>query len=370
MERSFLSSSEELIDEARNGRMFILVDDEDRENEGDLVIPAQMATPDAINFMATHGRGLICLALTGKRVEQLQLELMSRHNRTRHETAFTTSIEAKHGVTTGISAADRARTVSVAIDASKGPEDIVTPGHIFPLVAKDGGVLIRAGHTEAAVDVARLAGLNPSGVICEIMREDGTMARMDDLVAFAQRHGLKIGTIRDLIAYRLKKDHLVEQTGEAPFESQWGGRWTARSFLNKATGTEQLALVKGEIDPDRPTLVRMHQLSLFADAFAEADPRSSMLRNAMRMIAEEGTGVIVILNRRTPHIFSTLLNARTGRVEPKDMDQLRDYGGGAQILSALGIHDMILLTNTHHTPVALGGYGLKIVGERPIRLED
>ena len=370
VERGFLSSPEELIDEARNGRMFILVDDEDRENEGDLVIPAQMATPDAINFMAKHGRGLICLALAKQRVEQLGLGLMSRHNGTRHETAFTTSIEAKEGVTTGISAADRARTISVAIDAAKGPEHIVTPGHVFPLVAKDGGVLIRAGHTEAAVDVARLAGLNPSGVICEIMREDGTMARMDDLVAFAQRHGLKIGTIRDLIAYRLKKDHLVEQTGEAPFESQWGGRWTAKSFLNKATGTEQLALVKGEIDPDRPTLVRMHQLSLFADAFAEADPRSSMLRNAMRMIAEEGTGVIVILNRRTPHIFSTLLNARTGRVEPKDMDQLRDYGGGAQILSALGIHDMILLTNTHHTPVALGGYGLKIVGERPIRLED
>jgi 3,4-dihydroxy 2-butanone 4-phosphate synthase/GTP cyclohydrolase II len=370
MERGFLSSPEELIDEARNGRMFILVDDEDRENEGDLIIPAQMATPDAINFMATHGRGLICLALSSKRVEQLGLELMSRHNRTRHETAFTTSIEARDGVTTGISAADRARTVSVAIDASKGPEDIVTPGHIFPLVAKDGGVLIRAGHTEAAVDVSRLAGLNPSGVICEIMREDGSMARLDDLVAFAQRHGLKIGTIRDLIAYRLKKDHLVEQTGEAPFDSRWGGRWTAKSFLNKATGTEQLALVKGEIDSDRPTLVRMHQLSLFADAFGEADPRSGLLRGAMRIIGEEGAGVIVVLNRRTPSIFSTVLNARAGKAEPKDVDQLRDYGGGAQILSALGIHDMILLTNTHHTPVALGGYGLKIVGERPIPLED
>jgi 3,4-dihydroxy 2-butanone 4-phosphate synthase/GTP cyclohydrolase II len=370
MERGYLSSPEELIDEARNGRMFILVDDEDRENEGDLVIPAQMATPDAINFMATHGRGLICLALTARRVDQLGLELMSRHNRTRHETAFTTSIEAKDGVTTGISAADRARTISVAIDAGKGPEDIVTPGHIFPLVAKDGGVLIRAGHTEAAVDVARLAGLNPSGVICEIMREDGTMARMDDLVGFAQRHGLKIGTIRDLIAYRLKKDHLVEQTGEAPFESQWGGRWIAKAFLNKATGTEQLALVKGEIDPTRPTLVRMHQLSLFADAFGEADTRSAMLRSAMKMIGEEGAGVIVVLNRRTPHTFSTVLNARAGKTESKDMDQLRDYGGGAQILSALGIHDMILLTNTHYTPVALGGYGLTIVGERPIPLED
>src|SRR5215210_6805397 len=259
---SFLSSAEEIIDEARNGRMFILVDDEDRENEGDLIIPAQMATPAAINFMATHGRGLICLALTKQRVDQLGLDLMSRNNGTRHETAFTTSIEAKEGVTTGISAADRARTVSVAIDGSKGREDIVTPGHIFPLVARDGGVLIRAGHTEAAVDVARLAGLNPSGVICEIMRDDGTMARMDDLVAFAHVHGFKIGTIRDLIAYRLRKDRLVEQTAEARFASRWGGDWTAKTFLNKASGMEQIALVKGRVDPEQPTLVRMHGLSL------------------------------------------------------------------------------------------------------------
>ncbi|MEA3062416.1 MAG: 3,4-dihydroxy 2-butanone 4-phosphate synthase / cyclohydrolase [Sphingomonadales bacterium] len=363
MERGFLSSPEELIDEARNGRMFILVDDEERENEGDLVIPAQMATPDAINFMATHGRGLVCLALTRERVDQLGLELMSRHNGTRHETAFTTSIEAKDGVTTGISAADRARTVSVAIDASKGPEHIVTPGHVFPLVAREGGVLIRAGHTEAAVDVARLAGLNPSGVICEIMREDGTMARMDDLVAFAQRHGLKIGTIRDLIAYRLKKDHLVEQTAETSFESEWGGTWTAKAFLNKAVGRETVALVKGELDPSRPTLVRMHQLNLFADALGEASSRSGLLAGAMRAIAEEGAGVIVCLDRQAP--YSDILNARSGKA-PRDMDQLRDYGGGAQILSALGIHDMILLTNTHHTPIALEGYGLKIVAERPI----
>jgi 3,4-dihydroxy 2-butanone 4-phosphate synthase/GTP cyclohydrolase II len=370
MERGFLSSPEELIDEARNGRMFILVDDEDRENEGDLVIPAQMATPDAINFMAKNGRGLVCLALTRQRVETLGLELMSRNNGTRHETAFTTSIEAKEGVTTGISAADRARTVSVAIDAAKGRDDICTPGHIFPLVARDGGVLIRAGHTEAAVDVARLAGLNPSGVICEIMREDGTMARMDDLVAFAQLHGLKVGTIRDLIAYRLKKDHLVEQTGEASFESRWGGTWTARSFLNKALGTEQVALVKGKIDPSRPTLVRMHQLSLFADAFGEESGRGGMLRGAMKIIGEEGAGVIVVLNRAMPDALSAALNLRSGKAAAKGPDELRDYGGGAQILSALGVHDMILLTNTHHTPVALGGYGLAIVGERPIPLED
>ena len=216
--------------------MFILVDDEDRENEGDLVIPAQMATPDAINFMAKHGRGLICLALTKERVDQLGLQPMSRTNGTRLETAFTTSIEAQEGVTTGISAADRARTVSVAIDAAKGPEHIVSPGHVFPLVARDGGVLVRAGHTEAAVDVARLAGLNPSGVICEIMNEDGTMARMDDLFAFAQLHGLKIGTIRDLIAYRLRKDQLVEQTAEAQFESRWGGTWTAQHLPQQGLG--------------------------------------------------------------------------------------------------------------------------------------
>jgi 3,4-dihydroxy 2-butanone 4-phosphate synthase/GTP cyclohydrolase II len=370
MERGFLSSPEELIDEARNGRMFILVDDEDRENEGDLVIPAQMATPDAINFMAKHGRGLICLALTKQRVGQLGLELMSRNNGTRHETAFTTSIEAKEGVTTGISAADRARTVSVAIDASKGREDICTPGHIFPLVARDGGVLIRAGHTEAAVDVARLAGLNPSGVICEIMSEDGTMARMDDLVAFAQLHGLRIGTIRDLIAYRLKKDHLVEQTGEASFESRWGGTWTAKSFLNKALGTEQVALVKGSIDAGKPTLVRMHQLSLFADAFGEEGGRGGMLRGAMKIIGEAGSGVIVVLNRSMPDALSAALNLRSGNAAAKGPDELRDYGGGAQILSALGVHDMLLLTNTHHTPVALGGYGLVIVGERPIPLEE
>ena len=368
MERGFLSSPEEIIDEARNGRMFILVDDEDRENEGDLVIPAQMATPDAINFMAKHGRGLICLAMSKQRVDQLGLGLMSRHNGTRHETAFTTSIEARDGVTTGISAGDRARTIAVAIDASKGPEHIVTPGHVFPLVAKEGGVLIRAGHTEAAVDVSRLAGLNPSGVICEIMKEDGTMARMDDLVAFAQLHGLKIGTIRDLIAYRLKKDHLVEQTAETQFESRWGGTWTAKSFLNKASGTEQIALVKGRIEQDKPVLVRMHQLSFFSDVFAEANARSGLLAGAMKAVAEEGAGIIVLLTRSTP--IAAILDAHSGKAQPQDMEELRDYGGGAQILSALGVHEMTLLTNTHHTPVALGGYGLKIVGERPIPLEN
>ncbi len=364
--REVMASAEQIIDEARNGRMFILVDDEDRENEGDLIIPAQMATPDAINFMARHGRGLICLSLTRERVDQLGLPLMSRQNGTRHETAFTVSIEAKEGVTTGISAADRARTIAVAIDAAKGPEHIVTPGHVFPLVARDGGVLVRAGHTEAAVDVARLAGLNPSGVICEIMREDGAMARMDDLVEFAATHDLKIGTIRDLIAYRLRKDRLVEQTAEARFESRWGGTWIAKTFINKASGAEQLALVKGHIDPSRPTLVRMHALSLFSDAFAESGPRGNLLEGAMKAIAEEGAGVIVAINRPMQGTLARALRVRSGLETGEDAEQLRDYGVGAQILSALGIHDMILLSNSHHAPVALGGYGLAIVEERPI----
>ncbi|MCW3846862.1 3,4-dihydroxy-2-butanone-4-phosphate synthase [Sphingomonas sp. LB-2] len=370
LKHAFLSSPEEIIDEARNGRMFILVDDEDRENEGDLIIPAQMATPDAINFMAKFGRGLICLAMTRERVETLGLELMSRANGTRHETAFTVSIEAKEGVTTGISAADRARTVSVAIDASKGADQIVTPGHVFPLVARDGGVLVRAGHTEAAVDVARLAGLNPSGVICEIMNEDGTMARMDDLVSFAQFHNLKIGTIRDLIAYRRRHDHLVEKRAEARFASDWGGDWTALTFWNKATGSEQVALVKGKVDPSKPTLVRMHALSPFADIFGEGGKRGGLLRRSMEIIAEEGAGVVVVINRSRPDNFTVALQARAGTLEPKDMDELRDYGVGATILTELGVKDMILLTNTHHTLVGLDGYGLSIVGERAISESD
>ncbi|MGK6354148.1 3,4-dihydroxy-2-butanone-4-phosphate synthase [Sphingomonas sp. DT-207] len=369
LKHGFLSSPEELIDEARNGRMFILVDDEDRENEGDLVIPAQMATPDAINFMAKYGRGLICLAMTKSRVDQLGLDLMSRSNGTRHETAFTVSIEAKEGVTTGISAADRARTISVAIDASKSAEHIVTPGHVFPLVARDGGVLVRAGHTEAAVDVARLAGLNPSGVICEIMKDDGTMARMDDLVSFAQFHNLKIGTIRDLIAYRRRHDHLVEKRAEARFTSDWGGEWTALTFWNKATGSEQVALVKGKVDPAKPTLVRMHALSPFSDIFGEGGQRGGLLRRSMEIIGEEGSGVVVVINRPRADQFSVALQAKAGTLQPKDMEELRDYGVGATILTELGVHDMVLLTNTHHTLVGLDGYGLSIVGERAIDLD-
>ena len=370
LRHAFLSSPEEIIDEARNGRMFILVDDEDRENEGDLVIPAQMATPEKINFMARHGRGLICLAMTRNRVEELGLDLMSRNNGTRHETAFTVSIEAREGVTTGISAADRARTIAVATDSAKGRADIVTPGHVFPLVARDGGVLVRAGHTEAAVDVSRLAGLNPSGVICEIMNEDGTMARMDDLVTFAQFHNLKIGTIRDLIAYRRRYDHLVSLVSETRFTSRWGGEWAVRAYRNTATGTEQVALVKGRLDVTQPVLVRMHALSPFADVFGEDGDRGRMLQRSMEMIASEGSGVIVLINRQRADAFTTAVRRHAGEQVEVPMEELRDYGVGAMILAELGVHDMILLTNTHHTLVGLDGYGLSIVAERRIEGED
>jgi 3,4-dihydroxy 2-butanone 4-phosphate synthase/GTP cyclohydrolase II len=318
--------------------------------------------------MATHGRGLICLALTKDRVEQLGLSLMSRNNGTRHETAFTVSIEAREGVTTGISAADRARTISVAVDASKGAADIVSPGHVFPLVARDGGVLVRTGHTEAAVDVARLAGLNPSGVICEIMKDDGTMARLDDLMIFAQKHKLKIGTIRDLIAYRRRNDHLVEMRSDVRFTSQWGGEWRAMTFYNRATGTEQLVLQKGHVDPDKPTLVRMHQLSPLSDLFGHEGPRKGLLARSMEIIGAEGSGIVVAINRQTPGSFSRMVQSDSAGNAETDMDELRDYGVGAQILGELGVHDMILLTNTHHSLVALDGYDLAVVGQRPIDL--
>jgi 3,4-dihydroxy 2-butanone 4-phosphate synthase/GTP cyclohydrolase II len=360
-----LVGAEAIIDEARNGRMFILVDDDDRENEGDLVIPAQMATPDAINFMARHGRGLVCLALTKDRADQLGLEPMTRTNRSRNETAFTVSIEAKEGISTGISAADRARTVSVAIDAANGPDAIVSPGHVFPLVARPGGVLVRAGHTEAAADVARLAGLNPSAVICEIMRDDGSMARLDDLMDFARGHGLKIGTIRDLIAYRLKKDHLVERTASTLFKAKSGAEWEAQVFRDKASGEEQLALVHGSLDTDQPVLVRMHSLDLFADVLGEQGPRSGVLQGAMRTIEREGSGIVVALHAAAPGSLSRSIGLRSGQ-PAEGGDAVRSYGIGAQILAALGIHDMILLSNTRHSPVALSGYGLAIVAERPI----
>src|SRR6476469_790272 len=364
-----LVGAEAIIDEARNGRMFILVDNDDRENEGDLIVPGQMATPDAINFMARHGRGLICLAMTKDSADQLGREPMTRTNLSRNETAFTVSIEARDGITTGISAADRARTIAVAIDSANGPDALVSPGHVFPLVARPGGVLVRAGHTEAAVDVARLAGLNPSGVICEIMRDDGSMARLDDLMDFARAHALKIGTNRDLIAYRLKKDHMVERVAVSPLVALSGAQWQAQVFRDKSSGEEQLALVHGTLDPSRPVLVRMHSLDLFADVLGEASPRSGVLQGAMRMIEAEGSGVVVALHAAAPGSLSRSIDLRAGK-PVEGGDAVRGYGTGAQILAALGIHDMILLSNTHHSPVALAGYGLAIIEERPIEVTN
>ncbi|KPM13727.1 3,4-dihydroxy-2-butanone-4-phosphate synthase [Citromicrobium sp. WPS32] len=359
-ETPVLVGIEEIIEEARNGRMFVLVDDEDRENEGDLVIPAQMATPDAVNFMATHGRGLICLTLQRQRVEALGLELMSRSNGSRHETAFTVSIEAREGVTTGISAADRARTIAVAIDPTRGAQDIVTPGHVFPLIARDGGVLVRAGHTEAAVDISRLAGLNPSGVICEIMNEDGTMARLDNLIDFARRHRLKIGTIRDLIEYRMKHDHLVERAGESTFTSAHGGEWQAINYRSTVDGSVSVVLQKGQVHSDCPTLVRMHRISLFDDVLGRSGDKRDTLQRAMRTIGDEGSGLIVCLMPGQPDKLQAEVAGR-----PAGGD-LREYGIGAQILADLGVSEMTLLTNSHRNVIGLEGYGITVVGERPI----
>jgi 3,4-dihydroxy 2-butanone 4-phosphate synthase / GTP cyclohydrolase II len=353
-ERPVLVGIEEIIDEARNGRMYILIDDEDRENEGDLIIPAQMATPQAINFMATHGRGLICLALDKARVDHLGLTPMSRNNRESMQTAFTVSIEAKEGVTTGISAADRARTISVAIDATKGSDDIVTPGHVFPLVARDGGTLVRAGHTEAAVDISRIAGLNPSGVICEIMNEDGTMARLDDLIRFARKHDLKIGTIRDLIAYRMRNDHLVERLGERSFSSDYGGQWRMITYRDRVEGNEAYVLQKGHVVPGEPTLARVHPISVFDDVLGQPGPRKRTLQRSMEAIGAHGAGVIVILT------------GRVGEGEWSRDEELRNIGIGSQILVDLGVSEMVLLSNSRPDLVALEGFGLTITDHQPI----
>jgi 3,4-dihydroxy 2-butanone 4-phosphate synthase/GTP cyclohydrolase II len=360
------SPIEDIIEEARNGRMFILVDDEDRENEGDLVIPAQMATPEAINFMAKHGRGLICLALARRRVEELGLPLMPQKNSSRLATAFTVSIEAKEGVTTGISAPDRARTIAVAIDPTKGAGDIVTPGHIFPLVARDGGVLVRTGHTEAAVDISRLAGLNPSGVICEIMNDDGTMARRVDLIAFAQLHGLKIATISDLIAHRRRHDRIVERTVETTLQSRFGGDFRMCVYVNKAAYAEHIALVKGDLSAPGPVLVRMHALNVLDDVLGDvASGRGGEFAASMQAIADAGRGVLVLIREPLPTSLSDRVRSRV-RNEPQEAHELRDYGVGAQILLDLGVREMILLSNHPKTLIGVEGYGLNVIEQRPI----
>ncbi|MCE2921616.1 MAG: 3,4-dihydroxy-2-butanone-4-phosphate synthase [Roseomonas sp.] len=360
----FISPTEELLEEARRGRMFILVDDEDRENEGDLVIPAQFATPDAINFMARYARGLICLSMTRARVDQLGLPLMAQSNGTRHQTAFTVSIEARDGVTTGISAADRARTVAVAINPELGREHIVTPGHVFPLVAREGGTLVRAGHTEAAVDFARLAGLNPSGVICEIMNDDGSMARMPDLVAFAQHHGLKLGTIADLIAHRRRTEKLVRRVEEGEVEQAIGGTWRAVVYESTAAPGEHLALVKGDVSGDAPVLVRMHAASLFREIVSGRGLGD--LHAAMRMIDAAGRGVVVLLRDPRPDALSIRLKRGPSHaIAP----EIRDYGIGAQILDDLGVKRIIRLSNNPRPLIGLEGYGLQVLETRPIPSE-
>ena len=356
----FISPTEELLEEARRGRMFILVDDEDRENEGDLVIPAQFATPDAVNFMARHARGLICLAMTRHRVEQLGLPLMAQSNGTRHQTAFTVSIEARDGVTTGISAADRARTVAVAINPEMGREHIVTPGHVFPLVAREGGTLVRAGHTEAAVDFARLAGLNPSGVICEIMNEDGSMARMPDLVSCAQHHGLKLGTIADLIAHRRRTERLVRRVEDGMLEDAPGGPWRVVIYANTLEYGEHVALVKGDVTRPGPVPVRVHAVNLLSDITGRNGPKD--LHQAMEEIAREGRGVVVLIR----DVKADALSQRVRAGREKAAPELRDYGIGAQILADLGVREMILLSNHPRPVVGLEGYGLTITDIRPI----
>ena len=358
----YLSSIEELIEEARNGRMFILVDDEDRENEGDLVIPAQFATPDAINFMARHARGLICLALTQQRIEHLGLSLMSRHNSTRHQTAFTVSIEAREGVTTGISAHDRAHTVAVAINPDSGRDDIVTPGHVFPLVAREGGTLVRAGHTEASVDIARKAGLNASAVICEIMNDDGTMARLPDLISFAQRHNLKLGTIADLIAHRRMTERLVKRVADGEFNHAAGGQWRAIVYANTVEYQEHLALVKGDVSGPEPVLVRMHAVDLLDDMIG--GPHWIAMHDAMRAIDRAGRGVVVLIREHRPSALAERVAQLTQN--QRSQPELRDYGIGAQILLDLGVSNMILMSNRRRTIVGLDGYGLNVIEQRAV----
>jgi len=359
----YLASAAELIEDARNGKMFILVDDEDRENEGDLVIPAQFATPDAINFMARHARGLICLALTRRRCEQLGLPLMSAQNGTRHQTAFTVSIEAREGVTTGISAYDRAHTIAVAINPESTRDDITTPGHVFPLMAREGGALARAGHTEASVDIARKAGLYPAAVICEIMNDDGTMARLPELVAFGQRHNLKLGSIADLIAHRRMTERLVRKVEEGNYHHPAGGDWRAVVYANTVEYQEHLALVKGDLSGPDPVMVRMHAVDLLDDM--TGSPHWIAVHNAMHMISRAGRGVVVLIREHRKTALAERVRMLSGD-NPRAPRVLRDYGIGAQILLDLGVKNMVLLTNRRRTIVGLEGYGLNIIEQRPI----
>jgi 3,4-dihydroxy 2-butanone 4-phosphate synthase/GTP cyclohydrolase II len=376
-----VSTIEEAIEDIRAGKMVILVDDEDRENEGDLTMAAQMVTPDAVNFMATHGRGLICLTLVPEQIDKLQLPMMVRDNKSPFETAFTVSIEATSGVTTGISAADRAQTIQTAVRLDVKPEDIVSPGHIFPLRAKQGGVLVRTGQTEGSVDLARLAGLRPSAVICEIMNEDGTMSRMPDLKVFAKKHGLKICTIADLIAYRLQKDTLVHRAAETRLPTKYGGEFQAIVYTNDVDNYEHLALVKGDIDPESEIMVRVHSECLTGDVFGSMRcDCGGQLHAAMKMVENAGTGVILYMHQEGRGI-GLVNKLKAYALQDQGMDtveankelgfkaDLRDYGIGAQILRDLGVRKMKLITNNPKKIVGLEGYGLDVTDRMSVEVE-
>jgi 3,4-dihydroxy 2-butanone 4-phosphate synthase/GTP cyclohydrolase II len=370
-----LSPIEDVIADAKQGKLFILIDDEDRENEGDLCVLGEWVTPENINFMAKYGRGLICLALPRERTDALGLGMMERRNESRHQTAFTVSIEAREGVTTGISAADRAHTIRTAIDPQRSEKDITTPGHIFPLIGRDGGTLVRAGHTEAVIDIARAAGSEtPSGVICEIMKDDGDMARLSDLLPFAKEHDLKIGTIADLIAWRRTNETLVQRSVETDFASRTSGSWRMIIYVNTISNVEHIALVKGDISGDEPILVRMHALDLMSDVLDESSPfrNGRELETAMHTIEKHGRGIVVVLRESSNASLSSMVSQRVmqdAQSGDNPGHDLREYGVGAQILGDLGVSKMVLLSNSKPNVISIEGYDLEIVDWKPLNGE-